>query len=371
MKFKVNREKLNKALQRVGSLIGSRSIMPLLNNVLLKAENNVLYLTTSDVELRMNTSIEAEVEEAGLTTAPAKKLTSLVAGFTADTIEFDVDSEDHIKLSCGTAKYRLLGLPANDYPEEMQFTAAREIVMKEAEFKRLTASIIYAVSQDASRKALTGVFFNAAGGTLTLVATDGKRMALQEKTPESFNGADGSAIVPLKAVSESRRMLEGDGTVKISIGEKMCEFKAANFTLSSKLIEGNYPNYKQVLPNSFSQIIDLPVEPLISKIATISLMLPDASSSIVLHFENNLLKLDASSTEVGEGTDFVDIQYDGTPFDISFNPQYLMDPLRATDAEIIKFKMNDPQNPVAFEGGEGFMHIIMPIRKKQPVPAAN
>lgn len=365
MKFKVNREKLNKALQKVGGLISSSSIMPLLNNVLLKAENGRLELTTSDLELRINSSIEAEVEVPGVTTAPAKKLASLTGSMNGTDVEFDVDENDHIKISCGTGKFRLLGLSSADYPAEIPFKALREIQIRESEFKQQTNAIIYAVSRDASRKALTGVFFNAVNGSLTMVATDGKRMALQDKTPESVTGEDGNAIVPLKAVSEARKMLEGDGTLKISIGDKFCCFEAANFKLTSKLIEGNYPNYCSVVPATFERIITLPVEPLLAKVETVSLMLPDATSSVVLNFTgHNKVTIEASSSELGDGSDFIDVEFEGNDFDVSFNPQFLVDPLRTTNAETIKFKLNDPLNPVALEAEEGFINVIMPIRKK-------
>ena len=370
MKFKVNREKLNKALQKVGSLIGSRSIMPLLNNVLLRAEDNMLYLTTSDLELRINTAIEAEVEKPGVTTAPAKKLASLTGSMNGAEVEFSVDDHDHINIVCGTGKFRLLGLPGADYPVESEFTALREIRIRESEFKSLTNSVTYAVSQDASRKALTGVFFNTVDGTITLVATDGKRMALHEKTPEAVTGENGCAIVPLKAVTEARRLLDGDGTLKIVIGDKFCRFEGANFQLSSKLIEGNYPNYRSVVPTSFEQIIQLPVEPLLAKVETVSLMLPDATSSVVLSFADNKVTIEAASSELGEGSDFVEVEFSGKPFDVSFNPQFLVDPLRTTGAEMIKFKLNDPLNPVALEAEEGFINVIMPIRKKAPAAPA-
>ncbi len=155
MKFKVNREKLNKALQKVGGLVGSRSIMPLMNNVLLKAEDNMLYLTTSDLEMRMNTAIEAEVREPGITTVPAKQLSSLTSSMNGADVEFSVDESDHVNVVCGTGKFRLLGLPGADYPAESEFTPQREVRIRESEFKSLVNSVSYAVSQDASRKALT------------------------------------------------------------------------------------------------------------------------------------------------------------------------------------------------------------------------
>ena len=364
MKFRVNREKLNKALQKVGTLTGGSYIMPLLNNVLLKAQDGILELTTSDLELRMNTSIEAEVEVPGTTTAPAKKLSSLTASLNGDTVEFDVDENDHIKIACGTGRFRLLGLPSADYPAEVPFTAQRELTIKESDFKALHDAIYYAVSKDASRKSLTGVFFNVVGGSLTMVATDGKRMALQEKVLESVTGEDGCAIVPLKAVSDASKMLEGDGTLKIAIGDKFCSFEGANFRLGSKLIEGAYPNYKSVVPQEFERIITLPVDPLLAKVETVSLLLPDNTHSIILGFTENKVSIEASSTQLGDGSDFVEVEFSGEPFEVSFNPVFLKDPLKTTSAENISFKLNDPLNPVALEAEEGFINVIMPIRKK-------
>ena len=360
MKFTVNREKLQKALQRVGSIIGSRSMLPVLGNVMIQAEEGVLTLTTTDLEIRISTKVEATVESAGVTTIPARKLASLVGCF----VGTDVVEKDHIKIRCGTSHFTLLGLPAMDFPVAAEFSAQREIKIREGEFKRMVSAISYAVSADDSRKVLTGVLLSARESMITLVATDGKRLAMQEKTPEAVEGGDGDSIIPLKAALEVRRLLEGDAQMSIRLGDKQCVFEAAGFELSTKLIEGNYPNYRQVVPASFARSIELPTSVFLTKIETVSQVLSDSSSFIILHFEDNQLQLQASSSEVGEGSDMVEVAYDGEPFEVSFNPAYLADPLRNCDADTVRMKINDPLNPVAIEGGEGFLYVIMPIRKK-------
>ena len=364
MKFTVNREKLQKALQRVGSIIGSRSMFPVLGNVLIQAEENLLTLTTTDLEIRISTTLEAAVEVPGVSTAPARKLASLVACFVGSDVLFDIDEKDHIKLKCGTSHFTLLGLAAADFPAAEGFEAKREIRIKEGEFKKMVASIAYAVSADDSRKVLTGVLLSARESTVTLVATDGKRLAMQENTPESITGGDGDAIVPLKAAQEVRRLLDGDEPLTIRLGDKQCSFIGGGFELTTKLIEGNYPNYRQVVPASFSRTVEVPASVFLGKIETVSLVLSDSSSFIILRFEDNQLKLQASSTEVGEGSDMVEVAFEGEPFEVSFNPAFLADPLRNCDAETVRMKLNDPLNPVAIEGDEGFLYVIMPIRKK-------
>ena len=125
-----------------------------------------------------------------------------------------------------------------------------------------------------------------------------------------------------------------------------------------------YPNYRQVVPSKFQREIELPVQTLLAKIETVALMLSEANSYIILHFGDNQLQLQASSAEVGEGSDLIETACEGEPFEVSFNPVYLADPLRNTDADMVRFKLNDPLSPVAIEAGEGFIYVIMPIRKK-------
>ena len=363
MKFVVNREKFQKALQKVGSIIGSRSMLPLLSNVLIQAEDGKLKLCTTDLELRLSTEVEAEISEAGITTLPARKLTQLIGSFTAAEVNFDIDDQDHAKISCGTAKFTLHGLAAADFPEAADFEMIREVKFKQNNFKRMIGSISYAVSADDSRKVLTGILVSMKDEKLTLVATDGKRMAMQESVLENTS-AEGDAIIPLKAMTELRRLLEGDEEVTISFGDKLCSFSAPGFTLTTKLIEGSFPNYRAVVPAQFKQEIELPVQLLLSKIETVALMLSVATGFIILRFENNQLQLQGSSAEVGEGIDVIETAYEGDAFEVSFNPVFLSDPLRNTDAEMVRIKLNDPLAPVALEAGEGFVYIIMPLRKK-------
>ena len=364
MKFTVDRVKLQKALQRVGNINGSRSMLPLLCNVLINASDEGLELTTTDMELRLVTRVDAEVIESGVTTLPAKKLASLIGSFSAEKVDFDVNDKDCARITCGTAKFTLLGLSAADFPEALAFEPVHTVKIKESLFKRMIGSISYAVSEDDSRKVLTGVLMSLRETVMTLVATDGKRMALQESSPETISGGDGDAIIPLKAMSEIRRQLDGDELLTIEVGEKLCRFTCAGVTMTSKLVEGAYPNYRQVVPSKFTSEVELPVQALLAKIETVALMIAGANNSIILRFADNQLQLQASSAEVGEGSDLLETNFDGEPFEVSFNPVYLADPLRNTDADMVRFKLNDPLSPVAIEAGEGWIYIIMPIRKK-------
>jgi len=364
MKFTVNREKFQKALQRVGSIIGSRSMLPMLGNVLIEAGEGVLQLTTTDLELRITTSVEAEVSEAGSGTLPARRLTQLVSSFIAADISFDMDAEDHCRIVCGTAKFRLNGLPAADFPEKTGFETVRSFKVPANELKRMISSISYAVSFDDSRKVLTGVLVSLDESKLTMVATDGKRMAMREHTLEDFSGNSGDAIVPIKAVQEAKRILDGDEAVSLEFGDKQCRITAGNVELISKLIEGNYPPYDRVIPKSFSKIIEIPVQMFLAKIDMVSLMLSESRAFITLSFEDNQLKITAASSEVGEGSDVIAVEYTNEPLEVAFNPVFLADPMRNTVSETVRVKVNDGLTPMALETEEGFLYVIMPIRPK-------
>ena len=199
---------------------------------------------------------------------------------------------------------------------------------------------------------------------MTAVATDGKRLALVEKMLEgTAAGADGDVIITIKAANEVKRILEKEGDVQMEIGEKQAVFRLNDTVIYSKLIEGNYPNYRQVVPSSFKETVEIPVSAFLSKIETVALVVSDTNSFIVLDFADNKLTLSASSNDVGEGSDVIDIAYSGEPIKVSFNPAFLADPLRNTDSESMTLKINDALNPVAIEGKEGFLYVIMPIRK--------
>lgn len=364
MKLTVKKDKLFKALQRVTNIIGSKSTLPVLGNVLFEAKDNTLTLTTTDLEIRITTGIEAQVEREGRTTIPAKKISSLVARFIDENVILDCNEKHHTDIVCGTAKFKLLGLPADDFPAAADFVAVKSLKFKEVDFLRILDQISYAVSLDDSRKVLHGILCSVKDNTFTAVATDGKRLALVERLPESFNGAEGDSIVPLKSAIELKRILEKEGDVHLEFGEKQARFRTSQVEIFTKLIEGNYPNYRQVIPASFSKSLDIPVKDFIAKLELVSIALSDSSSFIKLIFDDNKLNFSAASNNVGEGADYLTIDYTGERMEISFNPAFLADPFKHSDADKVQIKLNDSFSPVAVESGDGFLYVIMPMRNR-------
>ena len=366
MKVNVKKDALLKALQKVSNIIANRTTLPVLANVLLEAENGKLTLTTTDLELRITTSVEAEVETAGVTTLPAKRLLGLVSKSKGENMLIESNEKHHSQISCGTANFMILGLTPEDFPVPVEFQPQRSIKMKQPDFARILERISYAVSMDDSRKVLQGILLSVKEGSMTAVATDGKRLALVEKLlDESAAGADGDVIITIKVANEVKRILEKEGEVQMEIGEKQVVFRVNDTVIYSKLIEGNYPNYRQVIPAGFSKKISVPAVDFVDALEIVSIPLSDVSSSFVkVTFTQNKLMFEANSN-VGEGKEYINIDYaDQEDISLSFNPQLLADPFKHIGVDNVLVKINDAFSPIALESGDGFLYVIMPMRNK-------
>ena len=365
MKFKTKRDALLKALSKVSNIIGNKNTIPILANVLMEAENNTLTLTTTDHEIQIITRIEAVVETAGRTTLPAKRLLGLVSKFKGEEVEFDTNEKFHTVINCGTANFMIMGLDPEDFTPAASFTPTRSFKLKQSELCRIIDYISYAVSPNDSRKVLQGILFSVKEGNFTAVATDGKRLALVEKVLEDASeGSDGDIIITLKAATELKRIMEKEGDVTIEIDDKQVCFKADVTVLQSKLIEGNYPNYKQVIPAGFAKQIEIPCSSFIDALEIVSIPLADVVSSFVkLTFTSGQLLFESNSS-IGEGKEYIQIPYEDSDISLSFNPMLLADPFKHVNVDKVNIKINEGFNPIAIETTDGFLYVIMPIRNK-------
>jgi len=365
MKFNVNKAELIDKLQKVTNVIGARSTLPILFNVLIEAKNSTLTLTTTDLEVRITTTLPATIESDGVTTLPAKTLFSMIRGLPGDTVFMDCDNANHMKIKSEKSSYNLFGIAPDDFPLPISFAPVRRLTLKQTELVRMLSRISYAASTDDSRKTLNGILFSIKENAFTVVATDGKRLALVEKVAENFSGDDGQAIVPSKSVTEIQRLfVGGDEDVTIEFGDSQASFIMDGRVLTTKLVEGNYPNYRQVIPTSFSRKIEINSNIFSSALQRISNVVSEENSFVSITFANNEISMKAASSDIGEGTESLPIEYDGPEISVSFNPLFVLAPLKHLDADKITLQLNDGYNPVALSCGDGFLYVIMPMRQK-------
>jgi DNA polymerase-3 subunit beta len=362
IKFKVSKEKFLEGLQRVQNVVSTRTTLPILSNVLLQATNDGVRLSTTDLDVAVRCNVAAEVGKAGATTLPARKLFAIVKEVPGAELEVEVDERNAAAIRCGSSYYKIMGLPEDEFPKFPQADGAKKLKMKQAALREALRLTAYAASSDETRYVLNGVYLSFKGEKLTVVATDGRRLALTETDLEIPKGGETELILPSKAVAELQRLLTDDGETTITVSENQIIFDLDGTTLASKLIEGAYPNFRQVIPTETKERIALEREVLLGALHRASLLANEKSASVKLGFTKNQLTISAITPEVGEAKETLSIIYKGKDLAIAFNPQYFMDPLRSLTADEVFLELTDELSPGVLKINAPFLYVLMPMR---------
>lgn len=364
MKLVVNKDVMLEGLQKVQSIVGSRTTLPILYNVYMKADKDRMVLAATDLEVSVRTSVEAKVTRQGGTTLPARRVFSIFRELPAAEIEMDVDDKDTATIRAGSSVFKIIGISEDEFPPLSNFQGGRQYVLEQETFKRMLACTHFAASSDESRYILNGVLLSFRGGKLTVVATDGRRMAHFEQEVEILKDTEGDWVVPSKAVNELLKNLGDKGTVKIHVTENQAAFEFDNLLVITKLLEGTYPNFKQVIPAHCEERVTLERESLLNAIRRVALLVSDKSNSITLAFGKDNLEVSALAADVGEAKEKVAIKYRGKEMSISFNPEFLLDPLRNLTADSVSMELSDELSPGVLRCEKPFLYVIMPMRVK-------
>lgn len=363
MKCTVEKDLLLTHLQKVCNVIGRKYALPILGNIWLEAEKDCLILVSTDLEIRVETRLKASVKKTGKTTLPAKSLLALVSKFDGGEVHLECDANFHTTISHGNSESKFLGLAPADFPAPVEFKPERKICLEQSTLGRLIDSVSFVVDMVESRKVLQGILFSVKDNILTVIATDGKRLALHEKAMEN-SGDNGDIILPLKSAQEVKRLLGKEGDVTIEISDKRIQFLLGDTTLESRLIEGSYPNFRQVIPAAFTRKVDLTCASFLSALDLVAVPLNGESGNVKLTFQQNELELYSQSNSIGEGWNKLNIIYeDKEKFKVTFNIRYLLEPFKFAGLENLQIQMNTPDSPIALSDGE-FRYIIMPMRIK-------
>lgn len=372
MKFKINRDHFSSGLQQVLNLVSPRATMPILGNVLIEAENDEISLTTTNLDLGIRCTIKAQVVESGAVTLPVRRLGTIVRELPNVDVSVETAENHQAKVTSGGSNFKIMGIGKEEFPPLPTFSRDRTFVIDQAQLSSMLRSVAYAQSSDEARYILNGVFFNFNDGKLSLVATDGRRLALVSKELEFPPEQAGHIIIPGKTASELLRLLDVGKQVRISFNERQVAFDVetgesstgltGSINLISKIVEGNYPNYQQVIPKETHQRIKLERELFLQCIHRAALVSSDKSNTVRLKVSPNLLEVTASSPDFGEAHESLAIVYDGPEIQVAFNPHFLMDPLKALTKDDVFFEIKDELSPGVFKSLESFICVIMPLR---------
>ena len=365
VKISVTKEDLSTGLQNVQNVVGTRSTLPILSNVLLVAGENKLELRATDLEVSIHSTVPAKVEREGASTLPAKRLFGLVREIESNEIEIEINDREIATVKGGGANYKLHGIGAEEYPPEAKFKESGKIKVEQGKIREMIRKTGYAVSSDESRHTLNGIYVDAEEDKIKMVATDGRRLALVEEEIES--GAKANFILPTKTVAELQRVLQTEGEVEIGVGETHAEFKVPQengetVKIHSKLVEGNFPNYKQVIPSESKERITVVREELLHALRRADQITSEKANSVKLKFGENNLSINANTPDIGSGQESIAIQYKGPEIEVAFNPVYLMDPLKILEGDEIYVELTDSLSPGVIKSNTPFLYVLMPMR---------
>jgi DNA polymerase III subunit beta len=367
MKLTIAKDQLLNGLQAVQNIVGSRTTLPILSNVLMRAEGDKLELTATDLDVTVCCAVEASVQKAGATTIPVKKLFGIARELGTAQLEIEVDEKNGCKIKAGPSYYRMNGLAAEEFPPVPKFAEARKLSLPQDKLKTMLRRTAFAVSNDETRYVLNGLFCSLKDHKITLVATDGRRLALTDEEADLSSENQAEFIIPTKAIGELTRLLQATGEVEIKVSENQASFELKgeggfSVLLITKLVEGTYPNYRQVIPAESAERIALVREELHQALRRAEIMTSEKSNSVKLSFTKNNLAITANTPEVGEARESVAINYKGKDISVAFNPAYLMDPLKALDVDEVFLELTDELSPGVLRTNSPFLYVIMPMR---------
>src|SRR6202521_224336 len=360
MKFSATKEKLLEGLQQVQNVVSTRTTLPILSNVLLQAKGNEVHLTTTDLDVGVRGSFEANVEKEGATTLPARRLFTIIRELPSSEVQFEVDGKNAASIRSGQSFFKILGLPEEEFPPLPKFDSAKVITIRQKDLRDGLRKTSYAISTDETRYVLNGLLFSLKENKLTLVATDGRRLAMVDIELEFPRSHEADIIVPTKAVTQLQRLLTDDGEVKVSMGSVQIAFDLNNTLLVSKLLEGNYPNYRQVIPSEAKERVPLERETFLTAVRPGSPLAGGKSAELI--FVERNIDIVANTPEVGEAKESLTVMYNGREFSIAFNPEFLMATLRNLSEEEIYLDLIDEMSPGVIKIAGAFLCVLMPMR---------
>ncbi len=366
MNLSINKDQIIAGLQAVQNVVSTRTTLPILSNVLLRAESGHVEFTATDLDVSVTCKVEAKVIKSGATTLPVKKLFGIVRELNGE-IEIETDDKNISSIRSGSSFFKIHGLAADEFPPLPKFKDDKKVLLPQENIRAMIRKTSFAVSTDESRYVLNGIFISLKEGKMTFVATDGRRLALVDEEVDISEKSAGEFIVPAKAVNEINRLLQDKGDVELKFGENQASFALKNengfsVLLITKLIEGNYPNYRQVIPGEAKERIGVGREELVQALRRAEIMTSEKANSVKLAFGKNLLTITANSPEVGEARETMAINYKGKELAIAFNPRYLIDPLNALTEDEVFIELIDELSPGVIKINGPFLYVVMPMR---------
>jgi DNA polymerase-3 subunit beta len=373
MKLSITKSEFLRGLGRIQSIVEKRNSMPILANALIEApttgEDAQLQLAATDLEVGVRSQHAANVTEAGGLTVSAKKLFEIVRELSDEKIELEATANSYLEIRCNRSRFTLAGTAAEEYPTLPEFSPEKTVPVSSGVLSAMIERTMYAASVDETRYNLNGVYLEVLNDTdeIRLVATDGHRLACADRAIEGDASALASGvIIPRKGLGELKRLVDEDDAeeIELAFANNSGLARKGDVTLVMRLIEGEFPNYNQVIPKDLTRHLVLPTDSLVQAVRRVALLSSERSRAVKLELSDGQLVISSNNPDLGDAREELDVDYAGDDLTIGFNARYLMDAINAIQAKEIRFSFQDELSPsrITPPDDEKTLAVVMPMR---------
>lgn len=366
MKFTITRERLQEGLVSVAASIPTKTTLPVLANILVEASDAGVRLSGTDLDIAVSTVVPAEVDEDGAATLPAKKLVEIVRELPSAAVRLTGAGEQRIHLECGRSKFRLLGISKEEFPSFPPVDFSNAWLVTSSDLQKLINHVAFAASTEESRPILNGVLWELRPDHMRMVATNGHRLARMD-VPISTGSATADLIVPPKALEQVRRLFGPSDEIEIARSDNHLGFRCGSTLVFTRLIEGPYPNYEQVIPKDNDREATIDKHTLASALRRVGVVASDQTHRVRLAFDAGSLSFSVNTPDLGEAQDEIAISYEGEALEIGFNANYLLDILKFMPTDEVRLTFKAPERaatvePVEWDDPANYLCLVMPLR---------
>ena len=367
MRFTISREKLQEGLAAVAPSIPAKTTLPVLANILIETTERGIRLSGTDLDIAVSTEVTADVETAGAITLPAKKLSEIARELPPAPVKLAAVGEQRATLECGRSRFKLLGLSRDEFPAFPGVRFEEGWRIRSADLQKLISHTAFAVSSEESRPILNGVLWELRADRMRMVATNGHRLAKIDLALSDGSAPASDMIVPPKALEQVRRLFPPDEELEIARGDNHLGFRSPFTAVFTRVIEGPYPNYEQVIPKDNDRVAIADKAALTSALRRMSIVASDQTHRIRMSFNAAMVKFSVQTPDLGEAQDELPVRYTGDPLDIGFNASYLLEILRYMPTDEVRLTFKAPERaatvePEGWNDPADFLCLIMPLR---------
>lgn len=363
MKFSTTKDILLKSIQSVQTAINIKSTLPILSNILIEALEDKIVLTTTDLDIGIIAETQIKPSILGSITIPAKKFFDIVKELPGnEEVTISVKKNNLVNIECEKSVFKIMGLPKEEFPQLPEFKDKESITLPQKQFKEMLGMTRFAISRDETRYVLNGVLVVIKPTCIRLVATDGRRLAMREEKIQLPKTLERKLIIPTKAITELDRILQDAGDVKLFFSDNQIFFDTGTTKIISRLIEGEFPNYEQVIPKEVKEKLLVSREKFLSSIKRAALFTNSDSMAIKIDLAKDKVVISKSTPYLGEARIEIDADYKGKELSVGFNPDYLIDLLKNIDQETIGFEIADSEKPGVVRIGETYVYVVLPMQ---------